>query len=167
MAEAFRLGSLIYVVHAFQVTDIRLSDDIVLCTVSKTLSLGVVLVDWIPPLVYDLLIMGLTLVRAAEFWHLSTGFRGFTLVKIIVFDQFIYFSLVIACCVFNVLQLIIHDINVVPQTVIAALGSTSFLCVLGNRMLFDLKEAAQSGHNGGTSYRLTRTSSEVMDLRFT
>ncbi|EJD03182.1 uncharacterized protein FOMMEDRAFT_134292 [Fomitiporia mediterranea MF3/22] len=166
MEEGFRLGALIYLVHAQEVTAIRLSDNVTLCTVGKALSLQLLIIDWIIPLAYELLIMGLTLARAVEFWQLSAGFKGLTLVKIVVLDQIMYFALVIICCLFNLLQFAIREASVVTQTITYALGSTSFLCILGSRMLFNLKEAGQNGLNEGTSYRLTQTGPEEFEMRF-
>ena len=37
--------------------------------------------------------------------------------------------------------------------VLAVAGSPTFLCVLGSRMLFNLKEAAEKGSGEETSYR--------------
>lgn len=45
------------------------------------------------PMIYEVLVMGLALHKAAEFWSISAGFSGLTLVKIVVFDQVIYFFL--------------------------------------------------------------------------
>lgn len=42
-------------------------------------------------MVYGLILMGLALYKAAEFWKLSAGFNGFELVKVLIEDQVIYF----------------------------------------------------------------------------
>ena len=37
--------------------------------------------------------MILALYKATEYWKLSAGFKGFTLVKVLVLDQVVYFIL--------------------------------------------------------------------------
>ncbi|EJC99305.1 uncharacterized protein FOMMEDRAFT_160910 [Fomitiporia mediterranea MF3/22] len=46
---------------------------------------------WIVPLIYAAILMTMALYKAAEFWRLSSGLTGFTLVKVLVVDQFLYF----------------------------------------------------------------------------
>ena len=38
--------------------------------------------------------------------------------------------------------------------ILQEMGSPAFLCVLGSRLLFNIKEAAERGVNEGTSYKL-------------
>ena len=45
------------------------------------------------PMVYGTILMVLALYKAAEYWKMSAGFKGFTLVKILIRDQAIYFML--------------------------------------------------------------------------
>ena len=40
----------------------------------------------------------------------------------------------------------------VPDTLVNALGSPTLLCILGSRMFFKLKEAAEHGVNAGTNW---------------
>ena len=42
--------------------------------------------------------------------------------------------------------------SLVLSIVFGALGSATYLCVLGSRMLFNLKEAAEHGVNVGTNW---------------
>lgn len=46
-------------------------------------------------MVYGVILMALAIYKAAysEFWRLSSGFKGFNLVKVLVVDQAIYFIL--------------------------------------------------------------------------
>lgn len=44
-------------------------------------------------MVYSVTLMALAIYKAAEFWRLSSGFKGFNLVKVIIVDQAIYFVL--------------------------------------------------------------------------
>lgn len=44
-------------------------------------------------MVYGIILMALALFKAAEFWRMSAGFKGFNLVKVLIEDQAIYFVL--------------------------------------------------------------------------
>lgn len=35
--------------------------------------------------------MVLALCKATEYWRISAGFKGFTLVKVLIYDQILYF----------------------------------------------------------------------------
>ena len=48
--------------------------------------------------------------------------------------------------------------NIYLWAIIGAIGSPTFLCVLGCRLLIHLKEAGDIGVNEGTSYRLKSVS---------
>ena len=57
------------------------------------------------------------------------------------------------CCALNIVYYEIDLANVFLTDVLAVAGSPTFLCVLGSRMLFNLKEAAEKGSGEETSYR--------------
>lgn len=42
-------------------------------------------------MVYGIILMGLALYKAAEYWRMSAGFKGFALVKVLIKDQVLYF----------------------------------------------------------------------------
>ena len=42
---------------------------------------------------YGAILMVLALYKAAEYWKISTGFKGFALVRILIRDQALYFLL--------------------------------------------------------------------------
>ena len=44
-------------------------------------------------MIYGALLMVLALYKAAEYWRMSAGFKGFTLVKVLIIDQILYFAL--------------------------------------------------------------------------
>lgn len=115
--------------------------------------------------------MALALYKAAEFWRLSNGLTGMKLVKILILDQFFYFLLyvlpfvydirpltcllrAVACFVVNIVLNQVDVANLFLWAAIGSLGSPSFLCLLGCRLLIHLKEAGEVGVNAGTSYRL-------------
>ncbi|EJC99532.1 uncharacterized protein FOMMEDRAFT_160599 [Fomitiporia mediterranea MF3/22] len=114
-------------------------------------------------MVYGLVLMLLALYRAAEYWKMSSGFRGFKLVKVLIRDQIIYFLLAIMCCVFNILNFKVPVNNDVLEMFLQQAGNPSFLCILGSRLLFNLKEAGKLGVNEGTNYRTTSMSTIEFD----
>lgn len=58
------------------------------------------------PMVYGVILTALAIYKAADFWRLSSGFKGLNLVKVLVVDQAIYFVL----WVFTTLRLTEFDI---------------------------------------------------------
>ncbi|THH02981.1 hypothetical protein EW145_g6637 [Phellinidium pouzarii] len=118
-------------------------------------------VSWAIPLLYGLILMILALYKAAEYWKMSAGFRGFELVKVLIRDQVVYFFLVIFCCVARIIAGT-TELSSLSSYALSILGSPGFLCVLGSRLLVDLKEAGEKGLNGGISYR----AESVSDIEF-
>ena len=51
----------------------------------------------------------------------------------------------------NILDIRLVD-NVIVSNILATLGQPTFLCILGSRMFFNLKEAAEHGVNVGTNW---------------
>ena len=45
------------------------------------------------PLAFGTLLMTLAIYKAAEYWRLSSGFKGFLLVRVIIQDQILYYGL--------------------------------------------------------------------------
>ena len=69
---------------------------------------------------------------------------------------------VIFVSVFAIMDFRLQIPNALVTHVLDALGNPAFLCILGSRMLFNLKEAGERGQNEGTSYDATlRTVSEM------
>lgn len=44
-------------------------------------------------MVYGVILMALALYKATEYWRMSKGLKGITLVKVLIMDQVIYFAL--------------------------------------------------------------------------
>lgn len=42
-------------------------------------------------MVYGVILMVMAIYKAAEYWRMSSGFKGFNLVKILIIDQAVYF----------------------------------------------------------------------------
>lgn len=119
---------------------------------------------------YGAILMVIALYKAAEYWRLSAGFKGFTLVKVLIKDQVLYFMLqvmshgfpssyihpfhsVILCSMFAILGFRLTIPNIILADILSSLGNPSFLSLLGSRMLVNLKEAGERGQNEGTNYR--------------
>ncbi|OCB83890.1 hypothetical protein A7U60_g9096 [Sanghuangporus baumii] len=122
------------------------------------------LIDWIIPMVYNLVLMILAVYKAGEYWRMSAGLKGFQLVKVVIKDQIIYFILIVACCIVDILQFKIQVASLFWTGVLGSLGNPSFLCILGTRMLFNLKEAGELGVNEGTSSRVPSGTISEMDF---
>ena len=75
------------------------------------------------------------------------------------------FSRVIFVSVFAILSFRLRISNVFLSDVLDALADPAFLCILGSRMLFNLKEAGKQGVNEGTSYR-SKSVTEVSEMEF-
>ncbi|EJC99847.1 uncharacterized protein FOMMEDRAFT_170378 [Fomitiporia mediterranea MF3/22] len=106
------------------------------------------------PMINGLLLMFLALYKASQYWRDSASIKGLGLVKVLILDQAIYFLLTI----FSLLSLIISSQYLGPNPVVglvlSELGSPILLCILGSRLLFNLKEAGERGQNMGTSYKV-------------
>ncbi|KAL5512042.1 hypothetical protein ACEPAH_5261 [Sanghuangporus vaninii] len=115
---------------------------------------------WSIPMVYSTILFSLALYKAVGFWMINRSLEGLTLVKVLIQDQIIYFVLAIACNLLNVMEFKLRVSNGLLSALLDTLGSPAFLCILGSRMLFNLKEAAEKGVNGDTTLKTeTRMSS--------
>ena len=70
---------------------------------------------------------------------------------------------VLVCSITEIIQF--RSTSALEANVLQAIGNPSFLCILGSRLLFNLKEAAELGLNKGTNFRVDTWS--VSGLRFT
>ncbi|KAH8108253.1 hypothetical protein DFH11DRAFT_1517166 [Phellopilus nigrolimitatus] len=148
LEAAFLLGIIIY--------DI-LYEEIVVGELAKGVTGSVI--NRKPPKVWGalswlaLLFLG-NIYKAAEHWRETAGFSQFTLVKVLIQDQAIYFIMVIFCSVMQIMADQLYISNILLAYLLNTLGSTSLLSVLGSHLLVHLKEAGERGANGGTSYRM-------------
>ncbi|KAI5119221.1 hypothetical protein M0805_007732 [Coniferiporia weirii] len=119
---------------------------------------------WAAPLFFELILMILALYKAASLWRESAGFEGIGLAKVLIYDQAIYFVIVMMCGIGNITFSIADlgsptaAVNIVEQIV----SSTTIPCIIGCRLLVHLNEAAERGSNGGTSYKVQT----VSDMQF-
>ena len=117
---------------------------------------------------YGILLLGLAIFKATEFWRLN-GFHGSQLVLVLIRDQAMYFVLCVSSQAlhrshpdlpFRAIVVAVFAIigdealfeNEALSNIILTLGSTTFICILGSRMFLNLKEAAEHGVNVGTNW---------------
>ncbi|KAI5116374.1 hypothetical protein M0805_008687 [Coniferiporia weirii] len=120
---------------------------------------------WIPPTVFELVLLVLSVRKGAEFWRITAGLKGFKLMHVLIRDQVVYFALVLACGVANAI-LIYVDMGVAGVGI--EFTNPIAPCILGSRILINLREAA--GQNVYASSR-SRSGSEsgaivLSDVRF-
>ncbi|KAL5524861.1 hypothetical protein ACEPAF_10007 [Sanghuangporus sanghuang] len=163
MLEAvFKLALLIYLGVIKHIAVVVLAKNVTACGIDNAPSWQLGMVDWVIPIAYGAILMILALCKAAEYWKLSAGFKGFVLVKVLIRDQILYFMLTIICCIFAILNFRVAVSNAFLSDMLMILRNPAFLTILGSRMLFNLKEAGERGQNKGTSYRLpSRTISDI------
>ena len=78
---------------------------------------------------------------------------------------FVHIYSAFACFVVNIVLNQVSVPNLFLWAAIGTLGSPSFMCLLGCKLLIHLKEAGESGVNAGTSYRL-KTISNVSEIAY-
>ncbi|PAV19288.1 hypothetical protein PNOK_0422100 [Pyrrhoderma noxium] len=140
-----------------------LAKGMTVCVQRGQLSVIFPLFGWSIIMIYAFILMCLALYRATSYWNASRGFKGMALLKVVIRDQVLYFILVMICCAFQIMQNMLYLPNPAIATIINLVGSPTFVCVLGCRMLVHLKEAGEIGVNEGTSYR----SDQISTMEFT
>ncbi|KAH8112170.1 hypothetical protein DFH11DRAFT_1545874 [Phellopilus nigrolimitatus] len=154
LEAAFLLGILIYSIIYEEIAVGELAEGITLCGENRTTPKVWGALSWATPVLYGIILMVLALYKAAEHWREMGGFNQFTLVKVLIQDQAIYFIMVIFCSVMEIVSDQLNIRNVLLADLLAILGSPSLLCIVGSHLLVHLKEAGERGANGGTSYRV-------------
>ncbi|KAI5116821.1 hypothetical protein M0805_002879 [Coniferiporia weirii] len=119
----------------------------------------------IPPTVFELILLVLSVRKGAEFWRLTAGLKGFKLMHVLIRDQVVYFALVLACGVANVILIY------VDEGVLTAGGiftNATAPCILGSRILVNLRDAAgQNVYASGRSRSGSENGAVVLsDMRF-
>ncbi|KAH8108383.1 hypothetical protein DFH11DRAFT_1516989 [Phellopilus nigrolimitatus] len=152
---AFMLGVLIYGTSYEGVNVTALAEGITVCAQNRIESAVWITLYWTAPMTYESILMALALYKAAEIWRISAGFHGFSLVRVLVQDQALYFIMIIACGAAKIISFQPISSTFIVANLLNTIGSASFFCVLGSRLLVHLKEAGERGVNGGTSYRAT------------
>ncbi|PAV17982.1 hypothetical protein PNOK_0646800 [Pyrrhoderma noxium] len=107
--------------------------------------------DWGFPLLFEGVLMVLAFFKASLYWKRSTSFGAF-LVKVLIRDQFIYLLLATFCSVLSIIENNIPISNKFISAVFLVIGNPSILCVLGSRMLFNLKESRSFSNESQSDY---------------
>ncbi|KAH8109183.1 hypothetical protein DFH11DRAFT_1814136 [Phellopilus nigrolimitatus] len=151
LEAAFMLGLIIYC-NIYE--ERELAKGVTVCGANRNPPNVWSALSWAAPMLYAIILMVLALYKAAEHWRETAGFSQFTLVKVLIQDQAIYFIMVIFCSVMKIMAIQLDVPNVALSDFLNYLGSPSLLCVLGSHLLVHLKEAGERGANGGTSYKM-------------
>ncbi|OCB87149.1 hypothetical protein A7U60_g5663 [Sanghuangporus baumii] len=142
-----------------------LAEGVTVCTLDTIPPWQWGMIDWMIPVGYGVVLMGLALYKASAYWKESAGFRGLTLAKVLFPHQIAERLVsVISCSVVAVLSFKLQIENQVLSNILSSLGNPALLSLLGTRMLFNLKEAGERGQNEGTSYRVQ--SGTVSEINF-
>ncbi|KAH8106551.1 hypothetical protein DFH11DRAFT_1549884 [Phellopilus nigrolimitatus] len=149
LGAAFSLTMVIYDTIYEEIIVEELAEGVTFCGANRATPKVWSSLIWAPPILYELILMVLALYKAAEHWRETAGFIQFTLVKVLIQDQAIYFIIVM-----HIVSDQLSITNVLLAHLLNVLGSPSLLCVLGSHLLVHLKEAGERGANGGTSYRM-------------
>ncbi|KAH8112212.1 hypothetical protein DFH11DRAFT_1745109 [Phellopilus nigrolimitatus] len=157
---AFTLGIPIYITIYVEIVVLDLGKGVTLCGANRNPPKAWAALSWAASMLYGIILMVLALYKAAEHWRETAGFSQFTLVKVLIQDQAIYFIMVIFCSIIEITANQLYIPNPLLANFLNVLGSPSLLCVLGSHLLVHLKEAGERGVNGGTSYRM-QTMSDI------
>ena len=74
------------------------------------------------------------------------------------------FLSVVGCCVLNIIEFKLTFSSAFVTDVLNALGNPALLSILGSRMMFNLKEAAELGINEGTNVRVASRTMSAIDF---
>ncbi|KAH8109171.1 hypothetical protein DFH11DRAFT_1548470 [Phellopilus nigrolimitatus] len=154
LEAAFGLGILIYGNIYQEIVVAELAKGVTVCGESRSSPKVWAALSWVAPILYAVILMVLALYKAAEHWRETAGFGQFTLVKVLIQDQAVYFIIVM-----EIISGQLDIPNPLLSNLLGILGSPSLMCVLGSHLLVHLKEAGERGANGGTSYKLKTISS--------
>ncbi|KAH8109805.1 hypothetical protein DFH11DRAFT_1515051 [Phellopilus nigrolimitatus] len=154
LEAAFDMGLLIYANIYDEIVVLELAKDVILCGENRNPPKVWSALSWTAPMLYAIILMVLALYKAAEHWRETAGFSQFTLVKVLIQDQAIYFIMVIFVSVMEIMANQLDVPNALLAYLLTIVGSPSLLCVLGSHLLVHLKEAGERGANEGTSYRM-------------
>lgn len=103
------------------------------------------LIDWVIHLSVSSILLVLALYRTAGMWR-SSG----DLVHIIIRDQLLFYFVAIFCSVINIINYeVISFGESIELYVLPVLGNTGYMCLLGSRILINLKEAGKTEINDG------------------
>ncbi|EJC97724.1 uncharacterized protein FOMMEDRAFT_171506 [Fomitiporia mediterranea MF3/22] len=154
---AATLGVLVYYTYLENVTVRSLATGVTICGLSIRPPYELVIV-WVLPIANGFLLLCLAVYKAVDIQK-HTTFKGLQLVKVIVQGQAIYYCFFIAVGALRMGFLITNN----PQTAIIlfGIGSPELLCILGDQLLINLKEAACCDVNIQSNYWLSGASDDI------
>ncbi|KAL5476673.1 hypothetical protein ACEPAI_2859 [Sanghuangporus weigelae] len=143
-----RLALVVYEVKYANPIASRLSGNHVICLLLQAQDPGWNTATWIVLLLYGIILMALALYKTLKYW---TSFRqSTTLLRVLIEDQVIYFSMTIICAIMNLIAGYLGPIayldNIVP-------GLPSLLSAIGAHMVIHLKEVGAKGTGEDAGYR--------------
>ncbi|KAH8109814.1 hypothetical protein DFH11DRAFT_1809663, partial [Phellopilus nigrolimitatus] len=147
LEAAFGLGILIYSTIYEEIVVGELAKGVLFCGENRIPTKVWGTLSWAAPMLYALILMCLALYKAAEHWRETAGFSQFTLVKVLIQDQAIYFIMVIFVSIMEIVSDQLYIPNALLSAILNCMGSPSLLCVLGSHLLVHLKEAGERGAN--------------------
>ncbi|KAL5500886.1 hypothetical protein ACEPAH_9273 [Sanghuangporus vaninii] len=117
LEAAFKFGLVIYLTQLSHVVIGEFAKNLTFCGQDSLPPWQWTMINWIIPMVDGSILMILALYKAADYWKISAGFKHFTLVKVLLRDQVLYFALAISCSVINIITIreIIKGIFVLPE----------------------------------------------------
>ncbi|EJD07103.1 uncharacterized protein FOMMEDRAFT_152461 [Fomitiporia mediterranea MF3/22] len=133
---------------------VHIAQGIQICGKNRPPSSLALSIVWGGFLIYGMILLCLALFKAAEYWRISSNFKGFHLVRVLVEDQVIYYGFVIFCCILRITANQTKNVNSIVVYILDSIENPTLLCILGNRLLINLKEAGEFGQNEGTNYWL-------------
>ncbi|OCB83956.1 hypothetical protein A7U60_g9165 [Sanghuangporus baumii] len=146
------LGLLIYDNLFQEVSRYIVAEGISICGGNRAPLKSLHVISWSIPMAYGLVLLCLAVYKATDFWRLATGFKGTRLVRTIILDQVLYYIFVVFCCLLQIVELSFRSDSPFVTSLLSALGSPSFLCILGSQLLINLKEVSERRADGGTNY---------------
>ncbi|KAH8105637.1 hypothetical protein DFH11DRAFT_1643098, partial [Phellopilus nigrolimitatus] len=155
---ALGLGILIYGIIYEEIAVGILAEGVTACGLERNPSKVWTTLTWVMPMVYELILSILAIYKAMQLRRETAGFGRYSLLRVLIEDQAIYFVLVVFCSVIDIIGDQAAFTNIFLSTLLQFLGSPSLLCLLGSRLLVHLKKAGEREVNGEASYGMRTVS---------
>ncbi|PAV20479.1 hypothetical protein PNOK_0310600 [Pyrrhoderma noxium] len=112
------------------------------------------LFSWLIPSIVGFMLLLLALYKGLLYCK-ENGFKGHSLVKVVIKDQLLYYVLVIFCGIINILNYEVVVFLPASQrsftlaAIVGIIGNPAMLSILGSHLFLNLKEEAELGTNVG------------------
>ncbi|PAV21699.1 hypothetical protein PNOK_0165600 [Pyrrhoderma noxium] len=140
-------------------------DKYVFCGIDVDVSPAIQMISWVSVFTYESILLFLVLYRSTIIYK-ETGrrFKSTELVTVLVKDQILYFIAVMVPAIASIIESWLSpteddDAMIVVMNIFT---SPSIPCIVGSLLMFNLREAAQRGVNGGTSISLNARTEGTM-----